>query len=451
MRLSSLPRRGIFSILIVYANCLTAVVAPMRAEAALRLSSSSSAATSPTPFTTLDFFEFSLGANQYANESKPTPRFDLQLKWNSPNRLHQIGLTSFVEFGAGGNMTFDPDPVVFRVPIGTARVFFGRTNPMFEGATKVVPTARDAIGAVWAQNQLDPLSPRATGWIGMGASIPLLSKNRLSLVAQYSPIFLPHFTPSLGIDEEGRVNASRFARLPPAWVNYDAGQIPIRLKIDTGPILQIIRQDQAFVGLDHASPNIEASVSVWTAPRPDPKIASSGKLLVNGGNSMAPDLAAMVTAYPSFPRQNFLGTRFRLSRVFGSPEFQSAFLFGQGQPMSQQGGVISASWTPLRSLRLGFLDAIGTLRATDADYTDRLVWAEYLYDINRSWVSSARIDQHVLTSRTGSYFSAMLGYSPPATDWQIQARAGFLAGENAAYYGAWRNMDSVWLGAKSVW
>ncbi len=387
-----------------------------------------------------------LSFGQFANDTQPTPRVDLRLRWKSLNDLHQINVTSFIEFGPTGNMTFDPDPVVVRVKIAKqSRLFFGRTQPFAEGPLHRTLEATDAMGAVWAQNQLDPLNRRVTGWIGGGARVDFLDNGKLTLVTQFSPVFLPNFTPALGIDDQGHLNASRFARLPPQWVQYQNGVMPIRYRIDTGPIHDIVIQNQFFLGLEHASKNAEASLSVWNAPRPDPQIAAAGTL-----DATLPGLAASVVAQPSFPRQNFLGGRLKLTRLFGKPELQAAVPFGMGSAILQQGALISARWQPFQLLSLGYLEALGSTRAAEADYTDRLIWGQVQQPFAKVWSAGARVEQHLLPTRQGQWNSLTLAYTPTRT-LSFQARASFLSGDDGSYFGAWRAYDSFSVGAQSTW
>ncbi len=406
----------------------------------------SSSSTSAPESKPADLLQAGLSFGQYAAENQATPRLDLRLRWKSLNDLHQINVTSFVEFGPTGNMTFDPDPVVVRVKVAKqSRLFFGRTQPFAEGPLHRTLEATDAMGAVWAQNQLDPLNRRVTGWIGGGARVDFLDNGKLTLVTQFSPIFLPNFTPSLGIDDQGRLNASRFARLPPQWVQYQNGVMPIHYQIDTGPIRDIVFQNQFFLGLEHSSKTVEASLSAWNAPRPDPQIAAVGVL-----DPTTPDLAASVVARPSFPRQNFLGARFRLPRIFGQPELQAAVPFGMGSALLQQGALISARWQPFQLLSLGYLEALGSARATEADYTDRLIWGQVLQPFAKIWSIGARVEQHLLPTRQGQWNSVTLAYKPTRS-LTFQARASFLSGDDGSYFGAWRAYDSFSLGAQSIW
>ena len=425
---------------------LLALSAPLAHAIQLPLTASSSTSTAPSEAKSNVNLLGGLSFGQFANDTQPTPRVDLRLRWKSLNDLHQINVTSFIEFGPTGNMTFDPDPVVVRVKIAKqSRLFFGRTQPFAEGPLHRTLEATDAMGAVWAQNQLDPLNRRVTGWIGGGARVDFLDNGKLTLVTQFSPVFLPNFTPALGIDDQGHLNASRFARLPPQWVQYQNGVMPIRYRIDTGPIHDIVIQNQFFLGLEHASKNAEASLSVWNAPRPDPQIAAAGTL-----DATLPGLAASVVAQPSFPRQNFLGGRLKLTRLFGKPELQAAVPFGMGSAILQQGALISARWQPFQLLSLGYLEALGSTRAAEADYTDRLIWGQVQQPFAKVWSIGARVEQHLLPTRQGQWNSLTLAYTPTRT-LSFQARASFLSGDDGSYFGAWRAYDSFSVGAQSTW
>ena len=105
---------------------------------------------------------------KYASERAPTFYLSNSTPYYSNEFLGQMNL--YFESGAKGAWSVDPDPVRVHLFLDdTKRNFFwiGREHPLNLTRTQPVePTS--ALGNIWAQNQLDALNPRVSGWIGLG-------------------------------------------------------------------------------------------------------------------------------------------------------------------------------------------------------------------------------------------------------------------------------------------
>ncbi|HCM38398.1 MAG: hypothetical protein A2Z97_02400 [Bdellovibrionales bacterium GWB1_52_6] len=399
----------------------------------------------------------SLGAEQFARENRADPKVELNLFWASEQNNRELRLYSFFESGQGGDRSFDLDRAVVRVPTTSTSAggyfWLGRTHPLEEGAQGLPVETTSAIGAHWVQNQSDALNPRASGWIGAGWSGNF---EKFSLDAAASPLFLPSFGPRLDLSETDAVSGSRYARLPPQFVNSKRALVAIRYKVETGSIKNIVLQHQAYVAFGKRTELGTFRLLGWSAPSPDPELDVSDIIRVN-----SEDANALVTAAPRFPRQNFVAFQWRFQGKFQGANssttplavFESAYETGKANLST------SLSVRLLKFLRLGVLQtsalgqqALASNPALDsASYAEDLVWTELSSSLFQQRLRAAlRWEQHWTSDRQGTWVRPLLEYSPEKR-LILFAQANLLAGQAASYFGAWRSLDSVNTGVSYLW
>lgn len=407
--------------------------------------------------------QLDLGASSsyFAGEVIPTSRLELDLGWQSPDGMHEARLRTFIETGEGAHRSIDIDPVVFRAPIfGTGHLWVGRTHPGQEGLKQGDFSSTGAIGHNWVQNQSTALTPRVAGWIGMGLHHSF-GDTGLSVTGAYSPVFLPNFGPSLSFSETEETEGSRFARLPPSYIRLnDNAVVPLRYRIETGDLKDIVFQHQAFVSGAYTyskndRPLARLSLMAWTAPDPAPSVDAAGKLMVT-----QQDVRVLVTAHPSFLRRKYFGGRLQLFALPGSPELESALDPGRGQWTWSLG--FKPFSTDRHMLRVGLLNEIKSFEAEASapsatasmprtpDYADGLLWAEYSRKLGAKLSSRVRLEHHLADGNRGNWFQSAFEYTANRR-LTLFAEASILTGEDQSYFGTWRSLDSVGVGARYVW
>ena len=401
--------------------------------------------------------ELSLGAQQFATESAPGSRADLKADLRSESVLSYGGVETGIpvrqadffllyESGSNGEHGFDVDNLVQRWGLGSGHLWLGRVHPGAEGRTDSVVSSTSAIGASWAQNQGDALAPRVSGWIGTG--LHLRSANGMFATLAYSPLFLPSFGPRVTYSDTATAQGSRFGRLPPQTVQIGgANPLPLYYRIDAGDVLKIVRQDQAWFSLGKEFESLRVEALAWTAPSPNPSVSTSA--LVQSGVSGAD---VLVTVSPSFVRETFAG---------GAVESTKASLPARLEALNETGTgrwVVSARVSPLRPLELGWLNTFeretGVAAAAPAGasvsspvYAKNLWWLGLSSPENWKLRPSLRVEQQ----------PGQGGWVRPGFTWaadkhtQVFAQASVITGLDKTWFGTWRSLDSVSMGARILW
>ena len=115
---------------------------------------------------------------------------------------------------------------------------------------------------------------------------------------------------------------------------------------------------------------------------------------------------------------------------------------------------VSGRVSPLRFLEAGYLtifEATVSTPALYAPYAKDLLWAEAKTDaMGGRLAASLRIEQHLAKRQQGRWFKPQLGYRP-AEKWLLFANASILTGPQQSYFGNWRSLDSVSMGASYQW
>ncbi len=402
--------------------------------------------------------ELTLGVQQFATESAPASRVDLKAGLRAENTfsygdsetsipVRQADFFLLYESGAGGEHGFDIDNAVQRWGFGPGHLWLGRVHPAGEerGETKVKSTS--AIGASWAQNQGDALAPRVSGWIGTG--IHLRGSNGAFATFAYSPLFLPSFGPRVSYSDTAPAQGSRFGRLPPQSVQIGGSSpLPLYYRIDAGDLMKIIRQDQAWLSLGKEFESFRIEALGWTAPSPNPTVSTTA--LVQSG---AADANVLVTVNPSFARETFVGGAIETTKFAVPARLEALNETASGR------WVLSARISPIRTLELGYLDSIErqNVPASAAGGPGAAV-SSPVYGKNLWWMGISSPESWKLRpSLRVEKQPGQGGWVRPEIDWtldkrtRIFARASVISGAENTWFGTWRSLDSISMGARILW
>lgn len=398
---------------------------------------------------------FGAQIEQYGSEATPVPRFDLRINWTSEHETdelpgRELHIMSFYEAGPGGDYSFDIDKTVIRVPVGEASdLWFGRSFPLADDSAGKYPTPFDAIGANWVQNQSDALSPRVSGWIGLGGRY-VDTKTGFSLSAAFSPLFLPSFGPGLQLSSTGPAEGSRFAHLPPQYVNIHDQLYPLRYEVDTGSLWRIVDQPQAFLASGFQNEKMKLQWLNWTAPNPNPNVSTAALLQINA-QAQQPSEAVnvLIDASPDFERQYFTALTCELKELPWHPLLSATYEFSSHQVTA------AAQSQPATFLTFGALhhfvpeSIYGSATASPA-FADRLFWVEFRTEIV-AWklIPSFRIERNFGVYE-GQLLQPKVVYHA-ATDVDLYTLAQIMSGADQSYFGTWRSLGSVAAGAAIKW
>jgi hypothetical protein len=393
---------------------------------------------------------------QFAREQSATSRVDLSVRWKSEDPLHDLRFIGFFESGPLGQVSLDLDPMVVRPHLGDTggRFWVGRDHPAY-GLLPLQSIQRtSAIGANWVQNQDDALNPRVSGWVGTGIHLPITKELKFS--AAFSPLFIPTMSPALRLSETQDATGARFTRLPPTRFQLPSGTIlPLRYRLETGQITDIVFQNQAFLGMAYETNAVRASLMTWSGPSASPEVDATGDIPILQETSAV----AFAVARPRFPRQNFVGATFGLPSVIASPEMQAIL------EMRSARWTLSAKLTPVETpslqIHTGFLSRIAQASSTGAsssgtpglsspDYATLLGWVSGEGRLFGPLNGSMRIEQHFTRGERGVWVQPALSFSA-RENLALFATASIIAGEDRSYFGAWRSLDSVSIGARAIW
>jgi hypothetical protein len=359
----------------------------------------------------------------------------------------------FVEGGPQGAWSFDPDPVRFNFKLnskGSDFIWLGREQPLnLVRAEQVEFTS--ALGSIWAQNQLDALNPRVSGWIGTGFVKSLDEKSNWKIFGAYSPVFLPSFGPSLGFTDRGELNPSRFARLPPGMVITNGVTVPIRYRLQMDQLSQLVFQQQAMVGLSSDSEDFNFDVYGFTAPHPDPVARTDSKLAV-GEDAVN----ARVDVNPQFPRESWAGARLQSKKMAFQPAVE---LLQKLNELSVHVASVTGYFDTVQ------LNPFVLKRASKASFglvshfqkmfeapaqSDFLVFLKFPVDLTDNLILRTLVQSTLLNGKTSFYWMNELEYAVTRT-FSITGAIRILTGEDNSYFGDWRNQDSFSGGLKWDW
>jgi len=393
-----------------------------------------------------------LSAEQFALEGAPKARLDMNILWESPGKLPaprfsvaELKIFAFQQVGQEGDKSFDVNTAVVRLEDRGVRHFWlGRALPLKEDPSRLEMPSTGALGVNWVQNQSNSLEPRPSGWIGAGWAGNVLD---LGVSVIVSPIFLPNFGPRLTLSEKAEASGSRFAQLPPAYLRgSDGSLIPMRYRLDTGDLQNVILRNQFFISIGPDTSWGSLRFLAWGAPSPQPVIDTQAGIAVDGGQK---DVTALVTVVPKFPFQRFYG----MHLVVGPTQWESAYEDGTGLL------TLSGEAHPLHWLTVGALQRVA-LKEQPADtnvivaaspYAKDLIWGEVgTWFFGGTLKPSLRLEHHFTSGKEGSWVRPLVQYAPKE-GLIVYAQASILTGQEGSYFGQWRSLDSVSTGVRYQW
>ncbi len=390
--------------------------------------------------------ELQVQAFKYAETSPPVLDVSNHSIFESHHLITKVEF--YYESGSQGTWTLDPDPLRFTFSIDDSPsnlIWIGREHPL--NLTRTTPVEPfTALGSIWAQNQLEALAPRVSGWVGAGFVQNIGSD--VKIIGAYSPLFLPTFGPSLGFSDRGDLNPSRYARLPPADAVSDGVRIPIRYKLQLGQLSDLLLQHQAFAGIAHDDPSFAFDVYAYTAPKPDPVPLTDAKLAVSPD-----DLNAKVYIDPQFPREYWSGLRFQLKALPVQPAFE--FVQNLHEPnthlVSATGYFDSPQINPYAVKRLT-RGAFGALSHFGNDFSspslhDFLVFAKVPLTLTDWLEFRVLFEDTLMAFRRSFYLFSELEYVIKS-GLSVTLTVRMLAGDDNSYFGDWRANDSSSIGVK---
>lgn len=397
---------------------------------------------------------FSASALQYARETAQSPRLDLDVRWKPQDALSEVRLIGFAEGGRGSDWNLDLDPVVYRRALSEgaeSHVWIGRTHPMNEtdvapGNFAVFPSRVTALGANWVQNGAYALDPRVSGWLSIGAH-HRFADTGFHVTAAYSPVFLPNFGPSTRLSRDAPASGSRFARLPPSYARLGEAIVPLRYEVQVGDLMDIVLQNQYFVGAEQKLAGFQYALMAWSAPSPAPSVSTVPTL-----RTLEDDLDVLIAAKPEFRRENFVGARFGFFEAPAKPELEAVWETGSGRLTVSTGLAFDLG---RHILSVGGLHTFNRPAPTagqpiSPNYSDHLAWAELQSYFSSRFSGHLRFEQHLTPGRQGRWVRPEIEYLP-GRRLRFYASLSVLTGEDYSYFGTWRSLDAVTVGARIIW
>lgn len=378
---------------------------------------------------------------QYASEKNPVLNLSSKTTIKNDNFITKV--ITYVESGKRGTWSVDADPLRYDFRYNEEDnnfIWLGREHPL--NLTRNDPVqVTDAIGNVWAQNQLNALNPRVIGWFSTGIHQHLTSD--LVVLAAYSPLFLPTFGPSLGFsDTGGDLNPVRYARLPPASVNTGGVLLPIRYQLQLGQIKDLVFQNQYFTGLAYHNQNLYLEATYFSAPRPNAIPLTQASLQIT------PNLVyANVQIDPQFPREHWTTYRAQLPGV----AFEPAVEYVQGlhdyhqRYLSLSGSLRTA---PNQKSNFGILTSFRN-NPEDPEFSDLLAFISLPFQFTDALTMNSMVRSTLLRTRQSIYTMFELQYAFTSS-LALLSSIRILAGENYSYFGDWRAEDSFTFGMRII-
>ncbi len=379
---------------------------------------------------------------KYTSEKSPTFYFSSRTTFQTDSFLAHI--RGYYESGARGTWMFDPNPFRYTTNLNDKgdQLWFGREHPLaLNRPNRIDPYT--ALGHVWVQNQLEALDPVVDGWVGLG--IVKNFDSNFKWTATYSPLFLPTFGPSLGINDRGEVNAARFARLPPESVRSGNATAPLRYKIQVGQISEILFQHQAFTGLSFENETTYSDIYFFTAPRPNPLVLKDGEFAVSAPNQ---SLLANASVKPQFPREYWAGTQYQFKNVMFYPSFEFVTNL---QDMTQHYFSVTGYSQLTQRIRaaFGFLSHLGRTFDTP-QLSDWLVFARLPIPLSDQMEFRTSLETTLQDLQQSFYWLNQIEYRVNRS-LSVLGEIRLLSGQDNSYYGEWRAYDSYSCGVKWLW
>jgi len=378
----------------------------------------------------------------YAADNGPSLEIKDLASYSSEHFLTDVHL--YFASGPQGSWSFDPDPLKYSLYLDDSRqtyFWIGRDHPLRElrGGDTIEPYS--ALGSVWVQNQTDALDPRVSGWIGAGITKSVSSD--VKLTAMISPIFLPTFGPSLGIDNGGNVNPARFARLPPASAVTDGVTVPILYQIEINQLASLLLHYQAILGAGVTTDQVHFDFYAYSAPDPNVVPLTNASLVLNNNSAVA-----KVQIDPQFPREYWAGTQVVFKNVLFKPTFEFVQnLTNYPTHIVSLTGHLGSD--PHYPAEFGLLTHFQRPYSSP-DLSDLLVFIQYPIRISEVLTFRTLLETTWLSMRQSFYFFNELEYLIKK-GFSVTAALRILSGQDDSYFGEWRNEDSYSFGVKWAW
>ena len=356
--------------------------------------------------------------------------------------LPEIGFVGgFVESGPQGDWSFDIDRVVF--PLGSS-FWIGRSHPLENpGGADLDPFS--AVGNSWVQNQSNALHPRVSGWIGGGATFEPRTNSRVRLAI--SPLFLPSFGPRLTVSETNPASGSYFSTHPPDFVLIEGVELPLRYRLQVGDIRSVVLQPQLFMSWSERTRSGQITVLGWSSPSPSPQLSSDAVIQIQDSQVLA-----LATVTPQFERKHFAGITYDTYVPGNTWGFSLQGIKELGSRQTTVSG--SAAFFPAPSLRvrLGVLhrlpgSSFAPIREIRRD--DRLTTAQVVYRWKK-WLVSLLAQRNWAGDESGHWFETTVGHAL-SKNLTVELRSSILSGSDRSFFGNWRALDQIILGAAWVW
>jgi hypothetical protein len=84
------------------------------------------------------------------------------------------------------------------------------------------------------------------------------------------------------------------------------------------------------------------------------------------------------------------------------------------------------------------------------NYSDHLAWTELRSLLSRRLSGNLRYEQHLTPGKRGAWVRPGIEYFA-GSRFRLFAQANLLAGQDYSYFGTWRSLDSVAMGARLAW
>lgn len=381
-------------------------------------------------------------AISYASEGSPTGYLENRTVFQTQN--FKLESVFFFESGPRGLWSLDAPEIRYQFNYGTLEknsIWFGRGHPLAINRGESI-SAFTAFGSDWTQNQVNALHPFVDGWIGFGVQKEIFSG--FEIFGAYSPLFIPTFSPGLGINKRGELNPSRFARLPPTTVETGGVLLPIRYQIQIDQLSELLLQHSLFLGTAFTHTSWRAEAFAYTAPRTTPKTNTTAGLAINEDT-----VNAKVQVKPLFPRETWAGLSMQNTSLPFAPrlEFKQSLTEGEKNYVSLWGKKELQKGQPIE---IGLLTRLNQSPVDYPDLSDLLLMAKVPVSFTDSLKYSTIIETTLQTARKSFFWLNQVQYTF-FQNFSAIAEVGILGGEDTSFFGEWRAHDFISLGATWAW
>lgn len=388
--------------------------------------------------------DFLLKGVSYADDSHPTYALENKLDYQTPS--FKLESRFFIDSGPLGSWSLDAPRVAYYLNYSSSPqdlFWVGRENPLaLSRGEEISPYT--AFASEWVQNQVNALNPYVSGWIGLGAQKQFF--NQLTFMAAYSPLFVPTFSPGLGINKRGELNPARFARTPPTTVETGGVILPIRYQIQMDQLSELLLQHQVFLGTVYEPASFRFEAFAYSAPKVAPLTSTDAGLSVDDDT-----VNAKVKVKPLFPREHWVGFSAQAKEFSAQPrlEFKQSLTHGNTNFISLWGNF---SIQKNQNIELGVLSRFNQSPFDYPDVSDLFLMIKAPLQIYKNILYTHTLQTTLRATKKSFYWLQQLDYifmkSSTLGQLGLLAELGILGGEDNSYFGEWRAHDFISLGVK---